>query len=970
MEKIIQGKGYEFDWMTEQRSAFENVFKVFNAGDVANRPGSDISVYNILTRTTEEQQLKAYRSTAKLHLDNTPKNMPVVTNAEKVDQVKSLGYKDVISFKDRESIIADTDKRIREIESGHSNPLYSISNVGQVLKKAGILGFIIGIGTEAISSYDRLTEGKITKQEYIKELLLSGGDSGVTSALSAGIMIPITATLTVAGVTSLVTIPISFTLSTAINKVIAPAFARGDYKKILNQAHYYNTLTSLCSSISGQIMQSTEEYESFVATAYYQSKSFYSIRGKTMPSEYQKDFEYFQQLPRDQIGLVVASMVALTQNSDEIYDKLKNQNFIKRMVYTVLGKNKVSKEEIKKNSEKLSVYISQAISFLYERQAVDERIVQMLGQQILELGIENQEMKLKIQAVSDRVDLHQLVLEIDHGMFSGEPPIVAIYRVISRISPAQTLNYQEINVIKAALEKQGIISSTPIMEADILHLAESLPPDQMVVLYTALNQAHNSGLSRALFALVEAQLIGNNKTSETTETLQMKKSLEITPVPASTSFCDLFEQLLEDKKPHNFDLSGTSFSDHKNLNEAEQLFFAGKLIEAFSRFQAAAEANVPRAYYYLSQYYMNGYGEIVEDFDRAFELVKIGMNLGDPLCTYSYGIIKHNIDFESPERWMKQKLKLLNPLVRSNDPCALFEQGKYYINQFFLNEKGSVKEAFKKATSYLKRSAELGYWPAAYELNVLTLPDHEHPLNQLQKYSSLLLDVESYEIQFIYGRYYLFTDFENRKFFMQAAKCFLRALSLRESFTEPAGYVAFLLGTGLIEDSLRYGISAGNIPMYYKAGLKCDNPIALFEYMLLYLTGVTEKSYGVNLKKAAECAKRCYKLTKGNSAYTTMHRFVTVILGESYFEGWGVEKDNKIAVEYLSEAVQLGDHYSAKLLADYYSVGLKSIFYRSTIDELRRKSQGVKEIELSEETFLDIIEEPLQAAIKDYKTCL
>lgn len=397
--------------------------------------------------------------------------------------------------------------------------------------------------------------------------------------------------------------------------------------------------------------------------------------------------------------------------------------------------------------------------------------------------------------------------------------------------------------------------------------------------------------------------MGKNETTETAETPYKQQPLERISDHKSTSFCDLFEQLLEDKKPQNIVSSGSSFSDLKELYEAEQLFCAGKLIEAFSRFQAAAEANVPRAFYFLSEYYMNGYGEIVEDAERALELVKTGMDLGDPLCTYSYGLVKWEIDHESPERWMKQKLKLLNPLVRNNDPCALFEQGQYYTTQNFLNEKRSAKEVVEKARSYLKRSAELGYWPAAYELNILTPPDFEHPLNQLQKYSSLLLDVESYEIQFVYGRYYLFADFDNRKYFMQAAKCFLRALSLRENFTEPAGYVAFLLGTGLIEDSLRYGISAGNIPMYYKAGLKCDNPMALFEYMLLYLSGVTEKSYGANPKKAAECAKRCYKLTKGNPAYTTMHRFVTVILGESYFEGYGVEKDKKIAVEYLSEAV-------------------------------------------------------------------
>lgn len=82
-KKVVQGKGYEWDWMSAQRRSFKNLFKTFDAGDVANRPGSDITAHDLISGTDTEYQLKAYTSKNTPHLKNTPKDMAVVTNAEK-----------------------------------------------------------------------------------------------------------------------------------------------------------------------------------------------------------------------------------------------------------------------------------------------------------------------------------------------------------------------------------------------------------------------------------------------------------------------------------------------------------------------------------------------------------------------------------------------------------------------------------------------------------------------------------------------------------------------------------------------------------------------------------------------------------------------------------------------------------------------------------------------------------------------
>ena len=72
-EKQIQGKGYEWDWMQEQRHSFKNLFKRYDAGDVANRAASDVTQMDLLTGKTKEYQMKAYTSKTNPELKNTPK---------------------------------------------------------------------------------------------------------------------------------------------------------------------------------------------------------------------------------------------------------------------------------------------------------------------------------------------------------------------------------------------------------------------------------------------------------------------------------------------------------------------------------------------------------------------------------------------------------------------------------------------------------------------------------------------------------------------------------------------------------------------------------------------------------------------------------------------------------------------------------------------------------------------------------
>lgn len=265
MIKQLQGKGYEWDWMTAQRESVNNIFNTYDAGDVVNRAASDVTERSILNGKTTDYQMKAYTGTSNPHLKNTPNDMTVVTNAEKVDVVKASGYESVEEFQDINSINKSTNERLQQIKEGKAYTSYNFRNVAGTMAKAGLVGCIIGIGSESVISYNSWKEGELTDKDYLMEILKSGGDAGVTSGVTSGIMIPVSATITAAGASTILTIPVAFVVGGAVNKVVAPCFGRGDYKKVLSKAKYYQNLENVYDDLLNSMEYASVQYYDFVS---------------------------------------------------------------------------------------------------------------------------------------------------------------------------------------------------------------------------------------------------------------------------------------------------------------------------------------------------------------------------------------------------------------------------------------------------------------------------------------------------------------------------------------------------------------------------------------------------------------------------------------------------------------------------------------------------------------------------------
>lgn len=263
MIKQLQGKGYEWDWMTQQRGSLQKVFHTYDAGDVANRAASDVTERSLLTGKTTEYQMKAYTSKTNPDLKNTPKDMNVVTNSEKAGIVKQSGHKNVDAYQNNQIIQQRTNDRLDQIKNGKAAPAYTFQNVAGTMAKAGLIGCEVGMGMEAITSYKAWKSGQLTNAEYVKEIFKAGGDAGLTAGATAGIMVPVSAVLTAGGVTSLITIPVAFAVSSLVNKIIAPCFGRGKYREILNKAKYYQNLENIYDDLVSSMQASAEQFYQF-----------------------------------------------------------------------------------------------------------------------------------------------------------------------------------------------------------------------------------------------------------------------------------------------------------------------------------------------------------------------------------------------------------------------------------------------------------------------------------------------------------------------------------------------------------------------------------------------------------------------------------------------------------------------------------------------------------------------------------
>lgn len=276
----LQGKGYEWDWMASEKAKVSNLFSKLDAGVDPTQAGIDVTNVNLLTNKSTKFQHKSYLSKGKVNtqvLKNTPKDTVVITQAENTALPNQIGYKSK-SFQTKGESVAIRDKRFEQAKNGLAKTNYTLSGVSSVMLKAGIVSATFAATIEGFASYRDYKSGRLSKSQYLAEIAKSGANTGITGAATAGIMVPIQSVIVTAGVSTLVTFPISIIVASGIEKIVAPMFKKGQYAEVIAQMTFYEDIGNGYMNFIEQCEQSFAHFGGYLDRIMNQEQKYQQLK--------------------------------------------------------------------------------------------------------------------------------------------------------------------------------------------------------------------------------------------------------------------------------------------------------------------------------------------------------------------------------------------------------------------------------------------------------------------------------------------------------------------------------------------------------------------------------------------------------------------------------------------------------------------------------------------------------------------
>lgn len=181
-----------------------------------------------------------------------------------------------------------------------------------------------------------------------------------------------------------------------------------------------------------------------------------------------EDADYLEK--QGDISLILSGMMSLLQDSDHKVEEILKQQWFLRMWKTVTGKNKATAKEVEKNHDKLSVYMTQAMEILFERNVMTQQMVNNLGIQLNVLYQEHNDLKEMMGALVEKLNekivsidhFHMLSEEIRLHMYAGDKPIVAICKIVTQLDERTVNDPRKMEILQQSLLQENILTENPI----------------------------------------------------------------------------------------------------------------------------------------------------------------------------------------------------------------------------------------------------------------------------------------------------------------------------------------------------------------------------------------------------------------------------------------------------------------------------------------------------------------------------
>lgn len=359
-----------------------------------------------------------------------------------------------------------------------------------------------------------------------------------------------------------------------------------------------------------------------------------------------EDMNYLAQQSAGKLNMVLSGMTALLNDNENKVNMLESQTWFQRMSRTLTGKNKMTQQEIQRNHDKINLYMSQAMTALYEQNCIDHQVMMSLGNQINELYAEHLQLKQMLGAFVNKLNekiesidnFHILVTEIEQGIYSGESAIISICKIVSQLDKRTALDNRKMDILYRGLQQQGILSDTEKLLGDYLLDFTDIGIESIGAIYLELETIRDNYMAELLLKLIEsyhflpdmARKLKNRQSvvEEIIKNEKLDSDIKMSVAEVYQNFVESKVDMLDKQLPIE------EIQNSMMLETAEKQFLDCKYGEALEAFECLAEQGNGRAMYFLGLYYEYGYEMKYIDKEKAKRLYHEGEKCGDVLSAY------------------------------------------------------------------------------------------------------------------------------------------------------------------------------------------------------------------------------------------------------------------------------------------------------------------------------------------------
>ena len=463
-----------------------------------------------------------------------------------------------------------------------------------------------------------------------------------------------------------------------------------------------------------------------------------------------EDIRYLAQQPDAEVGVMLGQMTTLLQNitdlqqdTDDKVAKLESQGWFKRMVNTLFGRNKATKQEIQKNNDKVVTYISQSVAQLYQMNMINERIICSLGNRMNEVYMQvtsmyQEQLNMKAQMsqimalqqqtleamgafvsrLNEKIEsvdnFHMLISEIQNGMYCDPSWLYNLCSILSQLDKRQMDDNRKMALLRSTMERAGVITQEEFSVSGCLQEIVALPTEKIGLIYMEL-----CNFRQSFPANLFADMIENYHFLSKMERMSKKKELIIQRVmdayeldpDAAFSVADIADSSFENKQACLVALANVpQIVIEYDQGLVDRLMENKDYNAALDIIRPAAERGNAEAQNVLGNCYHKGKG-VSKDYAKAVEWYRKAAEQGYAMAQNSLGGCYYDgkgvaQDYTKAMEWFRKA-------AEQGYARAQFNLGIMY------NFGNGVIQNKAKAFEWYSKAAEQEYANAQYNLGVM-----------------------------------------------------------------------------------------------------------------------------------------------------------------------------------------------------------------------------------------------------------